>query len=143
MEFREFKAIQQKHVFEMVKDATHLFEVNVDNDQMWELYLDSYPVGTNEIYRQRREHDCSCCRHFIKNIGNVAFLVNNKVTTIWDFETGDTTFQPVIDALSKFVKSQLVSNIYVSVCTKRGQLELVLFLPLDPDRSLYLLFLDY
>ena len=34
MEFREFKAIQQKHVAEMLKDATHLFEVNVDKDEM-------------------------------------------------------------------------------------------------------------
>jgi len=79
MEFKEFKVMQQKHVSEMLKDATHLFEVNVDKDQMWELYLDSYPVGTNEIYRQRREHDCSCCRHFIKNIGNVVVIKDNKI----------------------------------------------------------------
>ena len=51
---------------EMTKDVTHLFEVNVDKDEMWNLYLDSFPAGTNEIYRERREHDCSCCRHFIK-----------------------------------------------------------------------------
>ena len=38
---------------EMTKDATHLFEVNVDKDEMWNLYLDSFPAGTNEIYRER------------------------------------------------------------------------------------------
>ena len=39
----------------------------VDKDEMYNLYLDSFPVGTNAIYRTRREHDCSCCRGFIKN----------------------------------------------------------------------------
>jgi len=120
MNFGEFKVLMQEHFKKMSKDATHLFEVELDKDVLWNLYLDSYPDGKNEIFRQRREHDCSCCRHFIKNIGNVAFLVNNKVTTIWDFETGDTTFQPVINALSKFVKSQLVSNIYISKDKKIG-----------------------
>ena len=120
MNFGEFKVLMQEHFKQMSKDATHLFEIELDKDVLWNLYLDSYPDGKNEIFRQRREHDCSCCRHFIKNIGNVAFLVNNKVTTIWDFETGDTTFQPVINALSKFVKSQLVSNIYVSKDKKIG-----------------------
>jgi len=120
MNFKEFKVLMQEHFKKMSKDATHLFEIELDKDVLWNLYLDSYPDGKNEIFRQRREHDCSCCRHFIKNIGNVVFLVNNKITTIWDFETGDTTFQPVIDALSKFVKSQLVSNIYVSKDKKIG-----------------------
>jgi len=120
MNFGEFKVLMQEHFKQMSKDATHLFEVELDKDVLWNLYLDSYPVGTNEIFRQRREHDCSCCRHFVKNIGNTAFLVNNKITTIWDFETNDTTFQPVINALSKFVKSQLVSNIYVSKDKKIG-----------------------
>ena len=120
MNFKEFKVLMQEHFKQMSKDATHLFEVELDKDVLWNLYLDSYPDGKNEIFRQRREHDCSCCRHFIKNIGNVVFLVNNKITTIWDFETGDITFQPVIDVLSKFVKSQLVSNIYVSKDKKIG-----------------------
>lgn len=99
---------------EMTKDTTHLFEVNVDKDEMWNLYLDSFPAGTNEIYRERREHDCSCCRHFVKSIGNVVIIKDNKVTTIWDFETNSDTYQPVLNALSVFIKSHLVSDVYVS-----------------------------
>lgn len=105
---------------EMTKDATHLFEVNVDKDEMWNLYLDSFPSGTNEIYRERREHDCSCCRHFVKSIGNAVIIKDNKITTIWDFRTDDDTYQPVLDALSAFIKSHAVSDVYVSKFKKIG-----------------------
>jgi hypothetical protein len=87
---------------------------------MWNLYLDSFPAGTNEIYRERREHDCSCCRQFVKTIGNAVIIKDNKITTIWDFRTDDTTYQPVLNVLSTFIKSHAVSDIYVSKFKKIG-----------------------
>ena len=107
---------------EITKNATHLFEVDVDKEEMWNLYLDSFPAGTNEIYRERRWHDCSCCRQFIKSVGNAVVIKNNKVITIWDFETNDDTYQPVLNALSTFIKSHAVSDVYVSKFKKLGTL---------------------
>lgn len=120
MEFKNFKEVLQENFKQMVKDASHLFEVNLDKDELWNLYLDSYPEGTNEIYRERREHDCSACRQFIKNIGNSVVIKNNEVKTIWDFDTNSTTYQPVINALSAFVKSKSISDIWVSKLKKIG-----------------------
>lgn len=120
MEFTEIRDRLARNFAEMTKEATHLFEVNVDKDEMWNLYLDSFPAGTNEIYRERREHDCSCCRHFIKSIGNAVVIKDGKVSTIWDFETNDSTYQPVLKALSTFIKSHAVSDIYVSKFKKIG-----------------------
>lgn len=114
MNFSEFKKIFQNNFAEMTKDADYLYEIEIDKDEFWNLYLDSYPAGTNEIYRQRREFDCSCCRHFIKSIGNAVVIKNNKVRTMWDFRTGDTTFQPVIDALDAYLMTKSVTNLYVS-----------------------------
>lgn len=123
MEFTEMRDKLMEHFNEMVKDVDHLFEVAVDKDEMWNLYLDSFPAGTNEIYRERRWHDCSCCRQFIKTIGNAVVIKNGKVTTIWDFRTDDSTYQPVLDALSDFIRSHAVSDIYVSKFKKIGTLQ--------------------
>ena len=51
----EFVAMRDKlieHFNKMTKDVDQLFEVSVDKDELWNLYLDSFPPGTNEIYRE-------------------------------------------------------------------------------------------
>ena len=111
------------HFNQITKDVDNIFEVAVDKDEMWNLYLDSFPEGTNNIYRERREHDCSCCRNFIKSIGNVVVIKDNKITTIWDFDTESTTYQPVVDALAVYIKSKAVTDIYKSQFAKIGALK--------------------
>lgn len=54
MEFKKFKQALQKHFNEMVFGADRLYEVDIDKDALWNLYLDSFPAGTNEVYRERR-----------------------------------------------------------------------------------------
>ena len=118
--FMKFKRALQKHFDEMQKEATHLFEVNVDKDELWNTYLDSFPAGTNEIFRERREHDCSCCRQFIKNIGSAVTIKDNQIHTIWELNLGDTTYQPVCDALDAFVKAHTVTDTYTTKFSKIG-----------------------
>ena len=123
MEFTEMRDRLISNFNEMTKDVEHLFEASVDKDEMWNTYLDSFPAGTNEIYRERREHDCSCCRQFIKTIGNAVVIKDKVVSTIWDFRTDDATFQPVLDAMSAFIKRHAVSDIYVSKLKKIGTMQ--------------------
>lgn len=120
MEFKKFKTEMQKHFKKITKDVNTLFEVEVDKDELWSLYLNSFPEGTNEIFRNRSEHDCSCCRQFIKNFGNVIAIENGTITNIWEFETNSEIYQPVVNTLSQYIKSKNVSNIYVSKIKKIG-----------------------
>lgn len=120
MGFVNFRTKIQEQFASMIQDSIRLFAVEVDKDEMWNLYLDSFPEGTNNIYRERREHDCSCCRQFVKHIGNVVAIKNGVVSTIWDVNIGDTTYQPVADALSAYIKSKAVENVFFSKEQRAG-----------------------
>ena len=120
MEFKQFKERLQKNFAEITKDVNYIFTTDVDKDELWNLYLDSFPEGTNKIFRERREYDCSCCRHFIKSIGNVVVLKDGNIKTIWDFETGSNTFNVVTKALDKYVKSKAINNVFLSKFDKLG-----------------------
>ena len=108
------------HFEQMTKDVQHLFAVRVDKDEMWETYLSSFPVGTNPIFRERTEHDCSCCRGFIKNIGNAVVLKDGKIETIWDFDFDDSTYSPVLKAMSNFIRKHEIGDVYLSTEKKIG-----------------------
>ena len=77
-----------------------------------DLYLDSFPAGTNPTFRKRREYDCSCCRRFVKNIGKLVSFMDGQMVTVWDFETKSDVYQPVVDALAAYVKTCAVVNPY-------------------------------
>lgn len=120
MTFNEFKKVFQRNFYDMVADVDHLYEIEIDKDEFWNLYLDSFPAGTNEIYRERREFDCSCCRQFIRNIGNAVVIKDNKIHTMWDFKVDDAKYQTVIDALNTYLMNKAVTNVYISKFSKIG-----------------------
>ena len=103
MTFNEFRNRLAAHFAASTKDRV-LFETDVDRDMLWEVYLDSFPEGTNPVYRKRREFDCSCCRHFIKSIGGTVYIGDDlKAHSIFEFDADSEVFQPVVDAMARFV----------------------------------------
>lgn len=120
MKFKNMKTRMINHFANSI-GSNYLYEVNLDKDELWNLYLDSFPEGTNPIFRQRREYDCSCCRHFIKNVGPTVFIDDNlNIHTIFEFDTDSDVFQPVMNALDAFVKSKAISDIYFNDSAKVG-----------------------
>ena len=112
--FRDFVKAIQKNLQQMSKDSSRLFTVNVDTDELYNLYLDSFPAGTNEIYRERREYDCSCCRHFIRDVGNVVSIKNGELHTIWGINpVSDDKYNVVAAALDAYVKQKAVSGVFL------------------------------
>lgn len=119
MEFMDFKTAFQSHIDELLSGESVLFTVNVDKTVLWDTYMNSFPPGTNEMFRVRREHDCANCRHFIKDMGSVVVIKDNRLMTIWDFDPGGE-FSPVMRALSDMVKAAPVQDVFVTKLAIHG-----------------------
>ena len=114
MEFKNAKNLLAEN-FARISEANRFFETDIDKDYLWNLYLDSFPEGTNPIYRERRVHDCSACRQFIRNIGGAVYIDKDlNVHFIFEFDAHSTTFQPVMDALAAYVTSKPIIGIYLN-----------------------------
>lgn len=92
-----------------------VFTVEIDRDALWEMYLKSFPFGTNPIYRKRTEHDCSCCRQFIKTVGHVVSIVDGNIETVWDHLNIDAghPYQVVAQAMSRYVAAHAIQNLFL------------------------------
>ena len=97
-----------------------LFFVDIPRDIMWKHYLESFPPGTNEIYRERREYDCNHCRNFIKNVGNVVAITDGTKVSVWDVTVPDY-YQIVTNAMSSLIKSAPIRDIFIHREAKVGQ----------------------
>jgi len=90
-------------------------------DRLWEHYLKSFPEGTNPMFRERTEHDCSTCRNFVRNLGAVVWLEEKKIVSVWDVQVEDPTYQHVADEMSKLVKSLEISGPFIVSEPQYGQ----------------------
>ena len=97
----------------MAKDGI-LYRVNVAKDDLWNTYINSFPQGSNDIYKTRTYHDCNCCKSFIRSMGNVVSISNGKIISIWDITSPDSNYQVVADSLSEMVKNAKISNVFYS-----------------------------
>ncbi len=110
MNFNVFKSAVATQFAKMAKSP--LFVTAITGDDLWATYLAAFPEGTNPIYRERTEHDCSCCKQFIRNIGNAVTIEDGKLVSIWDIEPTGTPYDLVAAALSSAVKTHPIANVY-------------------------------
>lgn len=89
-----------------------LYTTNVDPDEFWDYYQKSFPEGTNNIFRERAEHDCSCCKNFIRNLGSVVGIVDGVVRNIWDIPEVGWPYDPVAKAMAEYMSSRTITGIY-------------------------------
>jgi hypothetical protein len=110
MDFSEFKQAVDRRFNEL--KGLPLFQANVDKGFLWELYLDSFPEGTNPKFRERREHDCCACRSFIKNAGGMVAIVDGQLQTIWDLPA-EGEYKAVAEVLADYVRSCKIANVFM------------------------------
>jgi len=124
MEFLDFRKLIGAKITEIFQLDTQLYIVDVDQDRLWETYLNSFPEGTNELYRERRFFDCSCCRSFVKRFGGVIAIGDDmKPISIWDVNPADDTYAMMVQVMSRLVKRAKIRDVFVTKDKQIGQAE--------------------
>jgi len=103
-----------KASFNKMTKENRLFQVDITGDELWEHYLDSFPSGSNVLFRERTEHDCSCCKNFIRQVGGLISIDNKgNIHTIWDkVKNLSDRYRIVTKSMSTLVKSKDISHIF-------------------------------
>jgi len=117
MEFKEFAKKIRSRFDEMAKHT--LYRVDVSRNELWDLYLKSFPEGTDPVFKERTEHDCNTCKNYIRDIGNVVYIKNGVLHTVWDIDL-DNFYGEVTKAMSAYVKTKNIKDIFTHREKKAG-----------------------
>lgn len=118
--FNAFTAAVRKRFADMTDGGDTLFVVDSDRDAIWARYLSAFPPGTDPTFVKRTEHDCSCCRHFIRDVGNVVAIQNGAVSTVWDLSGLPEPYQTVANAMAEHVRSLKIRNLFLVKAARCG-----------------------
>jgi hypothetical protein len=98
------------------------YVADVSGDDLWTTYLGAFPPGTDPLFRERTEHDCSCCRGFIKQMGNVVAITPAlTLETIWSgYDRLPEPYRTVAKALHDLVSQAAIRTVFFSKERKAG-----------------------
>lgn len=112
--FKQFAQAVNTKFNGMTRPNRTVFVVDLDKDALYQAYLAAFPPGTNEIYKTNTEHDCTCCKQFIRGVGDVVTINDGVVDTIWNVGELPAPYDVVARALHDFVKSHTVVSKWYS-----------------------------
>lgn len=109
MDFNSVKTAVAKQFERMQK--LPMFRAELDKEELWQTYLGGFLPGTDPVHKTRTEHNCTCCRHFIREVGDAVAVDGEVIVSLWDVQASE--YQPVVDAMSKFVKSHPIGDVFL------------------------------
>lgn len=101
--------------FQAIVKTQQVFVTGIEGDELYQRYLSSFPEGTNPIFKKQTEHDCSCCKHFIRRAGNAVFVNDQGVViTAWDeaAQKAPYPYNVVAKAMREAVLAADISDLY-------------------------------
>jgi hypothetical protein len=108
-----FQEFSQKINARFMELSQHeLFVIGDDNNEFWQAYLAAFPEGTNPLYKTRTEHDCSCCKNFIRNLSNVVAIIDGKRQSIWDVGSLPAPYDTVAKKMLEFSQTKAITSLF-------------------------------
>jgi uncharacterized protein YfaP (DUF2135 family) len=114
--FPQFSTAVFKRLSEMSKHELYV----VDGIDLYTSYLLAFPEGTNPIFRVNTEHDCSCCKNFIRNMGGLVSIQNGVKQSIWQCEGLPEPYATVAATLNDLVQQLPIRGVFRTKETRFG-----------------------
>lgn len=110
--FKNFNEKIQKQFTKMCKTGK-LFRASISGDKLWETFLSSFE--SHEIFRdpESNEHNCNCCKNFIRRYGNIVSI--NKKGELRSIFTnlGDVgKYTNSANELSKLIRGSSIRDVF-------------------------------
>lgn len=115
MNFKSFKALLQQRMDYILAKSEVLYLTDVDRDTLWDCYLNSFPNEESE-----QEHNCNCCRQYIKNYGNLVGIVDGKLQSIWEINADNSEFELVVKNMSTLVTGSNIRDRFFATEARLG-----------------------
>jgi len=113
MEFKQFATIINSKFNSMTQNS--LFKATIDRELLWSTYQDSFPEGENEIFRERRVHECNTCYAFIKKLGAIVTITpEGTLDSIWNVKGLSYPYDVVAEKMHSIVSSANIGSIFLS-----------------------------
>lgn len=106
------RQIQTK--FAQMSGTGKLFRVELTGQQVWDLYLNSFPEEQNPVFRDPGSsvHNCNHCKNFIRRYGNIVSVDEDYNTeTMFNVEA-DEEFANTAKVLTAAIKASKITEVF-------------------------------
>lgn len=110
--FNSISDAVNKRFMELQNLSETLYTVDISRDEIWDAYLNAYTPEDNPIFQERTVHDCTTCKQFIRNVGNVVAIFDGKLHTIWDNQLDDKVYNAVSRVMEDLIRSKPITNVF-------------------------------
>ena len=114
MNFITFQQVVADVFAKLQKDAPMFTYRGFDRDNLWECYLSAFPEGSNPLHVERTEHDCNCCKNFIRKMGGAFIIDGTTPVSIWRdvalLLDDEPVYQKVASTLQMLVENAIATD---------------------------------
>lgn len=111
--FSKLKKQLQDNFNKLSKESS-LFYVTIDRELIWEKYIGGFNGAS------KQEHQCSCCRSFLRQFGGIVAIIDGKRVSIWDNIDAEIEYETSVNNLKEYIHSLPITDVFYNDFAKCG-----------------------
>lgn len=92
-----------------------LFRADITGDEIYDLYLQSFPDGADPVFRDPNstEHSCNNCKNFMRRYGNIVSVgTGGMLDTMFGLKDIEAPYREVASVLNATIASKPIASVF-------------------------------